>query len=188
VRSQLNARTLGGNNLAPLMTQQIEVVSPLTPSDVLDRLARYGAEWRESKIPSKSRGEFYGCRITVRGHEFELQLEPQPHGPVFVWRGDVVPDSSNGGSRLRARARQLWWSKVFSVCTLALLIGWSAWPELFGAGRSVDGAVFAIGSTCFFLILMLVFASGRAGSQRYVCEAIFAQVLGGTTDSRAVAP
>jgi len=170
------------------MSQQIELSSSLAPSDVLDRLARYGAEWRESKIPSKSRAEFYGCRITVRGHEFELQLEPQPHGPVFVWRGDVVPSGSNGGSRLRARARQLWWSKVGSLGILALLIGWLGWPELFGAGRSMNAAVTAISTACFFLIFMLLFASGRAGSQRYVCEAIFAQILEGSTDSRAVAP
>jgi hypothetical protein len=166
------------------MAERIEVVSLLAPSEVLDRLARYGKEWRESKIPPSARGQFFGCRITVRGHEFELQLEPQGNRGVFIWRGQVVADSATGGSRIHARAKLKWWYAIVSVIAVVFFIGWWDGPQLVGAERSVDGAVFAIGGTCLMLIVAWAITAGRAGEQGHACKAIFAQILSNSADVR----
>jgi hypothetical protein len=71
---------------------------------------------------------------------------------------------------------------------LALLIGWMDWFQVFGAGRSIDGTVFAIEGACMFLGVGLAFTLGQVARQRNACEAIFTQVLEATTDSHAAAP
>jgi hypothetical protein len=169
------------------MAEKIEVLSLLAPSEVLDRLARYGKEWRESKIPPSARGKFFGCRITVRGHEFELELEPQGNGGVFVWRGQVEADATNGGSRIHARATLKRWYAIISVIAVVLfIVAWDG-PQLVGAERSVDRAVFAIGGTCMMSIVAWAITAGRAAEQGHACEAIFAQILSTSADVRPVA-
>jgi hypothetical protein len=177
VRSQLNAKTLGGNTYLRLMFEQIDVVSSLAPSEVLDRLTRYGVEWRESKIPLNSRRSFYGCRISVRGDEFELQLDPQGRSPV-IWQGQVLPESSTSGSRILTRVKRGRWSTIFSIIVVVFLFASWATSQLFGAGLSVARAVLAIAGTCIVLIVAIAVASARAKEQSQACRAIFAQILG----------
>jgi hypothetical protein len=169
------------------MAKQIEVASRLAPSEVLDRLARYGKEWRESKIPLSVRGRFFSCRLSVRGQEFELEFEPQGKGGAFIWRGQVISDGVTGGSRIHARARLKRWYAITSVIVLGLFIGWWVAPQLFGTERSADRAVIAIEGTCVMLIMVLAVHAGRAAEQGYACEAIFAQILSTAGDPRTVA-
>lgn len=169
------------------MAKEIEVVSLLSQSEVLDRLARYGKEWRESKIPPKARNQFFGCRITVRAHEFELELQPQGRGPQFVWQGRVLSDDLTGGSRIHVRAQMKRWYAIFLLIVFALFFAWWDAPQLIGAESSVDSAVFAIGGTCMMLIVVLAISAGLAEDQKQACNAIFAQILSTSADTRRVA-
>lgn len=159
------------------MTTRIEVASPLPATEVLSRLAIYGHEWRESKIPQALRTRYYTCRIDVRSDEFELELQPQGNGPIFIWLGGVTADAS-GGSRIRARARQKRWSLIFTLIFLTAFFGWWFYPQVFGEQRSADSAVFAIGGACLFLLFQAAVTAGRAMEQGDACKVIFAHILG----------
>jgi hypothetical protein len=169
------------------MFEQIDAVSPLACRDVLDRLERYGAEWRESKIPPNFRSAFYGCRIDVRGNEFELQLEPQHSGPVIIWCGQVLEESVTGGSRILARVKHGRWSMNFSIGIVVVLFASWASSQLLGDEFSVVRAVLAVAGTCTALVVALAVGSARAREQSQTCRAIIAQVLAAAADNRPVA-
>ena len=163
------------------MLEKIDAVSRLAPGEVLDRMARYGKEWRESKIPPSAHGRFFACRIIVHGHEFELELEP--NGGV-VWRGQVVANAISGGSRIQARAKLKRWYAIFLVIAIVLFIGWFDGLQLIGADRSADRSVFALGVTCMMLVVGWIITEWRAAAQVHPCKAIFAQILSASTDVR----
>jgi len=169
------------------MAKEIEVASHLSPSEVIERLARYGKEWRESKIPPNLRTQFFGCRIVVSGQQFELELEPQGRGPYFIWRGKVDSDNLSGGSRILMRARMKRWYAIYTLTASVLFFAWWAAPQLFGSGSTVDGAYFAIVGTSMMLIIGLAINAGGAERQRQACDAILVQILGGPGNTRPVA-
>jgi hypothetical protein len=156
------------------MAQQIEMESPVPPDALLERLAQYARQWRESKLPAAVRARgIYGCRVAVRGSAFELELEPQGNGPQLVWRGDVTPGAGGAGSRRRARAALTRGSKLLQAGVVAVILGWWAAPQVLDG--SVAFPVFGVGS-------MLAFIAGvtawRASDQAPLCQQILAQLAG----------
>jgi hypothetical protein len=159
------------------MAEHIEVVSQLSPAVVLERLAQYGKEWRESKIPPSERNKMYGCRITVQGAEFELELEPQGRGPFFIWRGAVVPVDGASGCRILARAHQKTWSRLFRAIAFTLFVTWWAGRAVIRVDRNVDLAVFTVFGSCVMLGIAWAISAGTAAEQGQTCRAIFGQIL-----------
>lgn len=144
--------------------------SPLPPADVLDRLARYGKEWRESKIPPAVRATgIYGCQVTVENDAFRLELEPQGRGPQLEWTGQVVPEGT--GSRLSIRSTQTRWSRGSAVAVV-LFIAVVSWPTV----RAGDFAFFIIG-TSFMGGFIALTTAWRSNAQRADCQAILASVV-----------
>lgn len=147
------------------------MLSPLPPAAVLDRLASYGKEWRESKIPPALRASgIYGCQVAIQDDAFKLRLEPQGRGPQLVWTGRVIPEAM--GSRLDVRSAQTGWSRASAVAVLLFIVGVS-WSSI----RVGDFG---------FLIMGMLFMGGfiaaatawRSNAQRADCQAILAHVTG----------
>jgi len=153
------------------------MLSPLPPATVVDRLASYGKEWRESKIPVGLRSSgIYGCQVTVRGDTFKLRLEPQGRGPQLVWTGQVAPEAT--GSRLNIRSEQTVGSRA-SVFAVLLFIAVLWWPAIRAGewGFVLMGMLFMGG----FVALTTAW---RSTSQRAECEAVLAHV----THAKAAIP
>ena len=159
------------------MHQSFVMISPLPPATVVDRLARYGKEWRESKIPPGLRSSgIYGCQVTVRSETFKLRLEPQGRGPQLVWTGQVTPEAA--GSRLNIRSEQTVGSRA-SVLAVLLFMAVLWWPTIQAGewGFVIVGMLFMGG-------FVAVTTAWRSNSQRAECEA----VLGHVTHAKAAVP
>jgi len=154
--------------------------SPLPPAAVVDRLASYGREWRESKIPPTLRASgIYGCQITFQNGAFKLRLEPQGRGPQLVWTGRVTPEAT--GSRLDVRSAQTGWSRASVFAVLLFTVGL--------AGSMIRAGEFglAILPMVFMTSFIAVVTAWRSNAQRADCQAILAHVAGASTTSLAAA-
>jgi len=101
------------------LATEIQIVSPLAPSEVLDRLRARAGRWQESELPARLRDAgFYGVRIVVEGNRFSLQLEGGGRNPYFPrCQGRVLPLA--GGSRVTAGIRPSRGTIVGAVLSLA---------------------------------------------------------------------
>ena len=150
------------------------VRSPLSQAEALRRLALFGTDWHESKLPGDVRRRgIFGCTVLVSGHTFTLKLEPQGNGPHLEWYGDVRECDHAAGSELRLDWRLTPFSRVASMLLLALP-GWALWTDGFGAAMSW-GTFVGIG--------MGGAVAWRVWPQRVLCEDILEHVVGTPSDS-----
>ena len=161
------------------MHQAFVMFSAFRPDDVLNRLVKYGEEWRESKIPPLLRSAgIHTCRVLKRDSEFALQLEPQARGPQLQWIGRV--SASPEGSRIDVRSKQTVWSRALNVGGLLFVsffvVSWPAikrgdyWFQLAG--------LFLLGCVYVFV------TASQSSRQRKLCEAILVEVI----DAKREAP
>ena len=106
------------------MSDVIEFVLPEPPEAFLQRLSRYGADWRDSRLPGTLRAQFVtGFRVRVDGDHFTLGVKPGFRGPQAICVGSVHIDPA--GCRVRARtvaapgARRPWLTAVASLAAVA---------------------------------------------------------------------
>jgi hypothetical protein len=148
----------------------ITIVSPLSLRDLLSRLAAFGKEWRESKLPESVRkAGYFGCEITVEGATFTLSLEPQGRGPLLVWRGIALSrEAPEPGSEVRLR----WELTPMTIASYGIAVpflAWVAWND------SLVGALF-LGAGV--LVISGLSAQWRADQQAAHCRAILTALIG----------
>src|SRR5690349_79996 len=111
------------------MAETITIESPLPPRELLDRLAAFGTNWRESKMPASARSKgYHQCRTKVRETCFELELGPRGRGPGLIWCGWVQPIT--GGSRVEIvwkLTRGTFWT--YAILSVIIVAVW-AMPQI----------------------------------------------------------
>ena len=79
----------------------IEIKLSNPPSEVLQRLEKFGADWRESKIPAElRRAGVLGATVAVNADTFRMRIQAARRSPEFYLDGEVVA-TPNGGSQIR---------------------------------------------------------------------------------------
>ena len=155
------------------MASTISLESPLAPDRLLESLATFGKDWRESKLPASVRSEgFYDCQIRVVGPRFELRLAPQGEGPQIVWRGVVRSNGTSAGSQIEVNPAQTpgtVWS--YAIVLALILFAWVA-PQ-FREGRVAFPLIGLAVMTGFIMAAV----SRRRSSQAEVCREILESVV-----------
>ncbi len=163
------------------MDEPLIMLTPLPPAEVLARLAAYGQEWRESKIPPTLRSAgIHTCKIAVENERFRLHLNRVGRDPSFVWIGKVA--ASGQGSRIDASWEVARESRIYNLALLGFLgIAW-AWIS-FRAGAwwpPIIGLAFMSGAIAFS-------TASASRRQRGFCAAILTHVADAKTCIRAPA-
>ena len=161
------------------MGAALEITSALPQAVVLQRLAAFGKDWRESKLPEsvRRRGTF-GCAIVVSGETFKLELEPQRRGPNLVWQGTVVPRGDDRGSSIRVRWR-LTRFNLLSYALFLLVLLWVFW--LHGLALTLILGPILVGAA-------VTGAFWQADAQEPLCREILDHVVGSTAAAPTTPP
>jgi hypothetical protein len=156
------------------MGTDLEITSRLSRPAVMERLAAFGKEWRESKLPESIRRRgIFGCAITVSGDTFDLKLEPQGRGPYLAWHGTVVSGQADHGATIRVS----WKLTTINILGYALFFVFLIWIY-----RDVGIAVTLV-MAAFMIGVAVLSASWQAGQQAPLCYDILDHVVGRATDT-----
>lgn len=172
------------------MSARVILDSTVPPAAVLEALAAFGTDWRESRLPPSARtAGIYECVVEVSGSSFELRLASQGSGPYLKWRGVVTSGGQDGTtSRIEVRAGETGASRALAITMLAFVTVWWAWPQLQPATADLASVVFAVGGVAAGVFFYAGLLSWQADRQGRVIRAVLAQLVGSPRSASPSAP
>ena len=138
----------------------IDLQLPYPPAEMLRRLAEFGADWRESKIPTELRqAGILGAGVQIRDDQFTMTIRAARRSPNLELHG-VVAANPDGGSRVSG-AVQLSTANQVMRAAFVVIIGALVW----GSSGFLTAALASI--ALIAVIAGLSAAGGRFSEREY---------------------